>query len=122
MPHSTEHLPLQGKRILVTRTREQASALSERLLALGALPVEFPTIRIVPPQDWHQLDAALKRLYFSTEDPLHSRPYDWLVFTSANGVQICLERLLTLGYDPRALRNVRVATIGPATAAALARY
>src|SRR6266487_2517774 len=56
-------LPLQGKRVLVTRTRDQASALSERLRMSGAIPVEFPTIRIVPPQDWSVLDAALKRLY-----------------------------------------------------------
>ena len=120
---SAEHLLLQGKRVLVTRTREQASHLSKQLQALGAIPVEFPTIRIVPPQDWSQLDTALKRLYFSKQQQeAASRPYDWLIFTSANGVHICLERLISLGYDPRALKNVRVATIGPATAAALAAY
>jgi uroporphyrinogen-III synthase len=109
--------PLAGKQILVTRTREQASVLSERLHALGALPVEFPTIRIVPPTDWHALDTALKRLYASD-----GTGYDWLVLTSANGVHICMQRLQELGYDPGAMRNVRVATIGPATAAALAEY
>lgn len=121
---SAEHLPLQGKRVLVTRTREQASHLSKQLQALGAIPVEFPTIRIVPPQEWSQLDTALKHLYFSEQQHQEaaSRPYDWLVFTSANGVHICLERLISLGYDPRSLKNVRVATIGPATAAALAAY
>ncbi len=112
-------LPLRGKRVLVTRTREQASVLSERLRQLGAIPVEFPTIRIVPPQDWTQLDAALKRL-FTLDDS--GRPYyDWLVLTSANGVQICCERLQQLGYAPKDMR-VPVATIGPATAAMLARY
>ena len=60
--------PLQGKRILVTRTRDQASVFCEQLRELGAIPVEFPTIRIVPPQDWTQLDAALGRLY-STDAP-----------------------------------------------------
>jgi uroporphyrinogen-III synthase len=121
---SAEHSPLQSKRVLVTRTREQASHLSKLLQASGAIPVEFPTIRIVPPQDWSLLDTALKRLYFSEQEHQQaaSRPYDWLVFTSANGVHICLERLISLGYDPRALKNVRVATIGPATAAALATY
>jgi uroporphyrinogen-III synthase len=114
---SITRLPLQGRRVLVTRTRDQASALSERLSSLGATPVEFPTIRIVPPQDWSALDAALLRLY------THKEPcYDWLIFTSANGVNICCERLRELGYEPGALQNVRVATIGPATAAALARY
>ena len=112
--------PLQGKRILVTRTRDQASALSERLSMSGAIPVEFPTIRIVPPQDWSVLDAALKRLCTPGE---YSAPfYSWLIFTSANGVNICCQRLLALGYEAGALRNVRVATIGPATAAALAHY
>lgn len=112
--------PLQGKRILVTRTREQASALSAQLTSLGAEPVEFPTIRIVPPTDWTQLDAVLTSL-FTPALPA----YDWLVLTSANGVNICCERLLSLGYDLSALRNqsgLRIATIGPATAAALAHY
>jgi uroporphyrinogen-III synthase len=119
MPKSTV-MPLQGKRILVTRTREQASKLSERLCALGAIPVEFPTIRIVPPEDWHALDSALERLF------AHDGPaYDWLVLTSANGVTICCERLRTLGYEVRDLQtkqHVRIATIGPATAAALTHY
>ncbi len=112
--------PLAGQRILVTRTREQASTFSERLRMLGAVPVEFPTIRIVPPQDWHELDAALHRLYVSD-----GSGYDWLVLTSANGVRICCDRLRELGYEPRELqtqRRVRIATIGPATAEALAPY
>ncbi len=107
--------PLVGKRILVTRTREQASVLSERLAALGAIPIEFPTIRIVPPSDWSALDNALKRLFLPEN-------YSWLVFTSANGVNICCERLLTLGYALTTLRNIRIATIGPATADALTHY
>src|SRR5438128_2661962 len=113
-------LPLQGKRVLITRTREQASALSERLRALGAIPVEFPTIRIVPPSDWQQLDTALKRLYIL--DASGQPYYDWLVLTSANGVRICCERLRSLGYDLQAMHHARIATIGPATATALERY
>ncbi len=118
----TTGLPLQGRRILVTRTPEQASALSERLQALGATPVEFPTIRIAPPHDWQPLDAALRRLF--TADAQNRPYYTWLVFTSANGVNICCERMRTLGLDPQTLPtyNVRVACIGPATAAALARF
>lgn len=114
---SVATLPLYNKRILVTRTREQASVMSEKLRALGAVPVEFPTIRIVPPQDWRQLDAALRRLYTQT-----GSDYSWLVFTSVNGVNICCERLCSLGYDPQAVRNVRIVAIGPATAAALTKY
>ncbi|GAC1428865.1 MAG: hypothetical protein PVS3B3_04290 [Ktedonobacteraceae bacterium] len=119
-------LPLQGKRVLVTRTREQASVLSEGLRTLGALPVEFPTIRIVPPSDWTRLDAALKRLYPSDSAKKVSNAssyiYDWLVFTSANGVHICLQRLQQLGYEPHMIQRIRIATIGPATADALTAY
>jgi uroporphyrinogen-III synthase len=115
----TAALPLQGKRILVTRTREQAGMLSTRLHALGALPIEFPTIRIVQPSDWTQFDEALHRLYGSGSPVEPGHVYDWLIFTSVNGVHIWLDRARSLGYDPRALAEVRVATIGPATAAAL---
>lgn len=115
--------PLPGKRILVTRTREQAHALSDRLGALGAIPVEFPTIRIEAPLDWTPLDEALQRLCAlnGAGDPY----YAWLIFTSANGVRSCFDRLSELGYTERvgqALASVRVAVIGPATAAALAQY
>jgi uroporphyrinogen-III synthase len=108
-------LPLQGRRILITRTHEQAGIFSEQLRALGAIPVEFPTIRVVPPEDWKPLDNALKRL-------CEADWYEWLVFTSANGVRICFERLQRLGYDARSLGDVRVAAIGPATAVELAKY
>jgi uroporphyrinogen-III synthase len=118
-PDRALHKPLQGKRILVTRTREQASALNERLRALGAIPVEFPTIQIVPPQDWELLDRALIQLCAGeVKEPY----YTWLVFTSVNGVKICCERLETLGYNAQAIESVRVAAIGPATAQALMRY
>jgi uroporphyrinogen-III synthase len=113
--------PLQGKRILVTRTREQASTLSQRLQTLGAQPVEFPTIRIVPPAQWDQLDAALLRLYSKNR----TEGYDWLVLTSTNGVHICMRRLIELGYQPAELQSIykiRIATIGPATAIALQQY
>jgi uroporphyrinogen-III synthase len=113
-------LPLYGQRILVTRTREQASIFSERLQALGAVPVEFPTIRIMPPHDWEQLDSALNKLFL--EDAVERPYYDWLVFTSVNGVTICCERLITLGHTIEHMRHVRIAAIGPATAAALKRY
>ncbi len=114
--------PLQGKRVLVTRTREQASVLSAGLQALGATPIEFPTLQIVPPTDWTQLDTALKRLARAEQADDTFTAYDWLVFTSANGVHICLQRFQTLGYDPHTLQYVRIATIGPATEAALEQY
>jgi len=116
----TRSLPLAGKRVLVTRAREQASALSERLRSAGADPVEFATIQIVPPSDWGEVDTALQRLYAPQEES-----YDWLILTSANGVTIFFERLEQLGYrseDLQAKQHVRIATIGSATAAALERY
>ena len=70
-----ENLPLFGRRVMVTRTREQASELTRALTALGAGVVECPTIRIVPPEDWAPADRAIESL----------SEYDWLVLTSPNG-------------------------------------
>src|SRR5579872_6146191 len=109
--------PLQGKRILVTRTREQASSFSERLRALGAIPFEFPVIRIAPPLDWQPLDDALRHLCGATFSY-----YDWLIFTSVNGVESVFARLNEFGLALPVAGVTRVAAIGPATAAALARY
>ena len=113
--HEAMKAPLHGKRVVVTRTREQAGTMCEKLRALGAVPVEFPTIRIVPPSDWTELDAALCRL-------CSPAGYAWVVFTSANGVTLCLDRLRDLGYAPEAIKHARIAAIGPVTAAALQQY
>lgn len=106
-----------GKRILVTRTREQASSFSERLRKLGAIPFEFPIIRIAPPLDWQPLDDALRHLCSAT-----FAYYDWLIFTSVNGVESVFGRLNEFGLALPIAGVTRVAAIGPATAAALARY
>ncbi len=112
---TVKSLPLEGLRILNTRTYEQAGTFSSQLSAHGAIPIEFPTIRIADPDDWGLLDNALKRL-------CESDWYDWLVFTSANGVQICFERLIKLGYRVESIGEVRIAAIGPATAMTLTKY
>jgi uroporphyrinogen-III synthase len=96
-------LALQNKRILVTRTRSQASDLASRLEALGATPILIPTIEIVPPESYAALDAALAQL----------ESYDWLLFTSANAVEVFHQR-----RDP-SLKPKRIAVIGPATARAV---
>ena len=102
--------PLFGKRVVVTRAREQASALSEQLRLLGAEPIEFPIIAIAPPpDDYAGLDVALADL----------PAYHWVVFTSANGVAHFFDRLTHAGHDARALGAAKVAAIGPATADAL---
>ena len=100
--------PLFGKRVLVTRARRQASALSRLLAEHGAQPVELPAIEIKE-GDGADLDRAIGGL----------TRYDWVVFTSANGVEAFFGRLHALGRDARALNGVKIAAIGPATAAAL---
>jgi uroporphyrinogen III methyltransferase / synthase len=103
-----ERLPLFGKRIVVTRAKGQAEALTGRLRALGADVVELPTIEIRPALDYAPLDRAIVSLAC----------YDWLIFTSANGVRFFVERLDRSAADLRSLR-ARVCAIGPATRAAV---
>ncbi|MBZ5576137.1 MAG: uroporphyrinogen-III C-methyltransferase [Acidobacteriia bacterium] len=103
-----EHLPLFGKRIVVTRAKGQAEALSARLHALGAHVLELPTIEIQPAADYGPLDQAIASLAC----------YDWLIFTSANGVRFFLDRLDRSVTDLRGLR-ARICAIGPATRAAV---
>jgi uroporphyrinogen III methyltransferase / synthase len=98
--------PLFGKRIVVTRARAQASDLVRRLNELGAECLECPAIRVVAPESWGPLDAAIKAL----------PSYDWLIFTSVNGVDYFFERLSAQGLDVRALGHLSTAAIGPATA------
>jgi uroporphyrinogen III methyltransferase / synthase len=107
-----EQRPLFGKHVLVTRPRHQAGDLVRRLEELGALTSLLPTVEVQPPADWSVVDRALAQL---------SR-YQWLVFTSANGVHFFLRRLRETGRDLRALGSLRLAAIGPATAAALREY
>lgn len=106
-----ESKPLFGRRIVVTRAREQASQLLQRLAAFGGECIEFPTIKVVPPDSWQPLDRAITRL----------PDYDWLLFTSANGVKYFLERLAAQGKDVRALGKSKVGAIGPKTARMLHR-
>ena len=101
--------PLFGKRVLVTRSRSQASALSELLALEGAEPIEAPTIEVRPLDDTSELDDAVRDI---------SR-YRWAVFTSANAVDALFDRLAALSLDARALRDTRVAAIGQSTAARL---
>jgi len=107
-----ERRPLFGRRIAVTRTRTQASTLVTQLEELGAETIEMPTIRIEDPEDWGPVDRALAEL----------ERFDWIAFTSANGVERFFRRLFEQGKDVRALGCVQLCAIGPATADALGRY
>jgi uroporphyrinogen-III synthase len=94
--------PLSGRRILVTRRREQASGLADKLRGLGADVVEVPAIEVAPPEDTRPLDAAVRGL----------ARYDWVVFTSANALEAVRDRAKTLGLEPA---FPRVASVGAAT-------
>ena len=109
-------LPLQNKRILITRTRHQASDLAAQLEAFGATPILIPTIEIVPPETYAPLDTSLTQL----------ETYDWLIFTSANAVEIFAQRTARVGIrangeplSPTQPKLPRIAAIGPATARAV---
>ncbi len=104
--------PLFGRRVLITRAADQAEVLEERLAELGAQCCLQPAIEILPPSDWSAVDAALANL----------PNFDWLVFSSANGVRFFLDRLLSRGGDLRRLGAVKIAAIGPSASQELARY
>ena len=103
-------MPLHGRRFVITRAREAGGAFAAGLRALGAQVTEFPTIEIVAPDSYTAIDAALAR----------TTSFDWVIFTSATGVERMLERMKTRGVDPLALGGAKLGAIGPATAARLA--
>jgi uroporphyrinogen III methyltransferase / synthase len=97
---------LRGKRILVTRARSQALSLAQRIESLGGEVVEFPTIEIRPPESYGPLDQAIYQI----------ANYDWLIFTSVNGVEQFLDRFEKLGKNITNLAGIEVGAIGPETA------
>ncbi len=107
-----EQRPLFGKRIGITRPAAQAAPTVEAAVELGAQPILMPTIEITPPDNWDAVDDTLARL----------SEFDWLVFTSANGVRFFFSRLLQQVGDVRLLGHLKLATIGLATAEALGDY
>ncbi|HLY67314.1 MAG TPA: uroporphyrinogen-III C-methyltransferase [Chloroflexota bacterium] len=104
-----EQLPLFGVGVLVTRAREQSAEFSDRLRETGARVYQAPVINIRSPEDWTGVDAAIDQLAV----------YDWLVFTSANGVRLFCDRVWAKGGDARAFGHARLCAIGPETARSL---
>ena len=104
--------PLLGQTILITRPRSQAFDLSRSLTELGAGCLVHPVIDIAPPTDWSAADAAMQRI----------DAYDWLVFSSVNGVHFFMDRFYSMHGDLRGLGGIRLAAIGPQTATALDSY
>src|ERR1035437_9924862 len=112
-----EQKSLFGRTVVVTRSRETASQFATALRRLGAEVVEFPTIETAPPRSYAALDLAISRLSSPAPDS-----FDWIIFTSATGVESFIERLKSRGRDIRELGRASIAAIGPATAARLADY
>jgi uroporphyrinogen III methyltransferase / synthase len=104
-----ETRPMFGQTVVVTRTRQQASDLSHKLAALGAEIIEAPTIELAAPDDWAKADQALAA----------ASSYDWIIFTSANGVRFARRRLLETAKDARIFGSAKIAAIGDATASAV---
>jgi uroporphyrinogen III methyltransferase/synthase len=102
----SEGRPLDGRTVVVTRSRAQAAALADALAGLGAEVLAFPTIAIADPEDFEPLDSAIRNL----------EVYHWVVFTSANAVERFFARLHALGHDARSLATAKVAAVGPGTA------
>src|SRR6202163_2006132 len=107
-----ENHPLAGTRILVERARHQAGSLSASLRSLGASVIEIPFIEIRKPQSYQPLDDALRNI----------QTYDWLVLTSANGVEAMWERFRKLRLTRRNLKHLQIAAIGPATKKAIVKH
>jgi uroporphyrinogen III methyltransferase/synthase len=104
--------PLFGKRVLVTRPRHQAGALSRLLSDYGAEPIEMPSITIEELSENPEIDTAIQ----------HLSDYQWVIITSANGVEVFFRKVRAQGLDARAFKNVSLCAIGPATAEALERH
>ncbi len=104
--------PLFGKRIVITRARAQASSLVSKLSRLGAQCIEIPTIKIAPPEDISPLKKSIENIDI----------YDWLVFTSVNGVKFFFDTLFDMGKDVRSLGHLKLACIGPVTKERLQDY
>ncbi len=107
-----EQRPLFGKRVMMTRAKEQAAELASLLAAYGAEPVEAPTIHIGPPADWTPVDRAIASI----------DAYQWVIFTSVNGVAQFMTRLRTIGFDARCLAGRTICCIGPRTAQELEKF
>lgn len=102
--------PLTGKRVMVTRARSQVQELAEKIEALGGEAYAFPLLKMVPPRNTEELDQAIRQL----------GTFDWVIFTSVNGVRFFLERLWQAGGGVEAITG-QVAAVGPKTAAALSQ-
>ncbi|MDZ4384004.1 MAG: uroporphyrinogen-III synthase [Nitrospirota bacterium] len=113
MKQDSGHRPLEGKRIVITRPAEQADGFAECLSKLGGMPVKFPVIVVAPPDSWAAADSAIDRL----------EEYDWILFTSVNGVNAFMGRVLERKRGIKeTLAWVKICTVGLRTAEAVEQY
>ena len=112
MSKAFQELPLTGCRVLVSRAKKQAGALSGLLRDLGCQVIEIPFIEIRKPSSYQPLDTALKSL----------GDYDWLILTSVNGVEAMFERMAKKKVDASSLAHLKIAAIGPATKSAIEKH
>lgn len=103
---------LVGKRVIITRPEGQSQELCDLIRAEGGIPLVLPSITIVPPDDWSEVNRAISDL----------SDFDWVLFTSANGVRVFLERMRETGHDYTELSRAKLGVIGPATARELERW
>lgn len=111
-PSMNHEKPLLGKTIMVTRSKEQADSLVNALEKRGAKVIDFPLIRIEPPDSWNEIDNALVSI----------SSYQWMVFTSVNGVDACMRRIEHLQIEHSAFAGVRICAVGKATKEALEKH
>jgi uroporphyrinogen III methyltransferase/synthase len=104
-----EKRPLFGKRILITRSRAQSKRMAEKISKRGGDPILFPTIEILPPEDSKDLDASIRGI----------AEFDWVIFTSVNGVERFFQRFFEIREDIRHMAGPRIGAIGPVTASAI---
>ena len=102
----------EGRKILVPRASNQAGELSTIIRKKGGNPIEIPVIKITPTKNIDDLDRGISSLY----------TYDWVVFSSVNGVRGVFERIFAMGLGAEVFRSTRIGAIGPATARALTNY
>jgi uroporphyrinogen III methyltransferase / synthase len=107
-----ETMPLFGRRIVITRASHDASDFAARIRALGGEAIEFPTIESAPPSSYEILDRAIAEI----------GSFDWIIFSSANGVDHFVDRIRTTGHDLRSMKNAAIAAIGPITAERVRRF
>ncbi|MHB1418631.1 MAG: uroporphyrinogen-III C-methyltransferase [Bacillota bacterium] len=110
--HWFEDRPLFGKRVVITRAKGQAGLMMEKIEALGGEPWEFPAIGVEEPEDYGPMDRAIAEI----------ENYNWVIFTSANGVEFFFRRMHHFNRDIRALHKAKLGAIGPRTREVLERY